>query len=107
LSALLGIPGLSNYEAQKTPSDSAFCIKCSNVASGGLLYLFYCRRIGQFTDAIGFKVAGCTVGGAWAVGGGWLWAEQRQHVAFVVLTLYNRPHVNDVRRSLLVRGWLA
>jgi len=68
LSALLGIPGLSNYEAQKTPSDSAFCIKCSNVASGGLLYLFYCRRIGQFTDAIGFKVAGCTVGGA--VGGG-------------------------------------
>jgi len=41
--------------------------------------------------------------GRWA----WLWAEQRQHVAFVVLTLYNRPHVNDVRRSLLVRGWLA
>jgi len=45
--------------------------------------------------------------GQWAVGGGWLWAGQRQHVAFVVLTLYNRPHVNDVRRSLLVRGWLA
>jgi len=46
-------------------------------------------------------------GGQWVVGGRRQRAGQRQHVAFAVLTLYNRPHVNDVRRSLLVRGWLA